>query len=100
MNLPSLQHILSVQLREKTEAVLQPKQHFLQNTCFICNRSFVNRSNMNRHIKTTHMTTTTKRQELSKKIQSIGGEMLDSQLEKHITYSHQCHLLDLRMQKA
>lgn len=78
---------------------MEPEQLRREETCYICLRTFVNRSNMKRHIKFTHMMQHAKHEQLVKSIEKKAGEkMSDSQINRHIAYSKACHRLEQRMQ--
>ena len=59
--LPSLIMVLKYQAENKRRNKIHPEILRRDEYCFICYRRFVNRSNMKRHVKFTHMMSMAKR---------------------------------------
>lgn len=99
VTLPAIHVVLQEMEEKKSQGHIMPEQLRREETCYICQRTFVNRSNMKRHIKFTHMMQQAKHEQLVKSIEKTAGEkMSENQINCHIEYSKACHKLEQRMQ--
>lgn len=95
--LPSLSSLLEKKLFSKAVAHTRSKYNTV---CPFCQSSFVNRSNLNRHIKMSHMSQTCKVQQMSKQIEAICGRLSPCKLKVHIKYTQTVHAVESRLQKT